>query len=392
MHKILRLLQVIFCLLCLQIPMDLEAQIKTPENEFTFAIIGDSQFNEPEKFNRLVEQVAMLHPSLIIQVGDLISGKVKDQEENRLQWERFRGQIEPFEGIPYFPVPGNHDVLDKDGKPSAEKFFQQQWGALYYSFDYRNAHFVILNSNDSVEARIGPLQTNWLIHDLKKNQNKEHIFVFFHHPIYFLKNEGELHKIFLQYGVKKVFYGHLHHYEYQEKDGISYIMTNATGKTAINIPEAGNFNHFLMATVKDDEFSFAIIPLGGVISPYKIAPEDNRLYFLKRFIFPENPLPSGKITLNAEGLYEFPLILNNPTDQDLTAFIQWETENGRWEILPGTGKEIRLEAREIDHHIPFQFKRTDKSVIETWPRCRVSIKFLTSSGKWIENEYVLEIK
>ena len=364
--------------------------LKETNNEFTFAIIGDSQFNKPETFNRIIEQVAMLNPTLVIQVGDLISGKVKDKKENRAQWERFRGQISPLGDIPYYPVPGNHDVLDKEGKPSAAPFFQEQWGSLYYSFNYKNAHFTIVNTSDSIEANIAALQMNWLTLDLKQHENKEHKFVFFHHPIYLLKNEDKLHELFLRYGVTAVFYGHLHHYEYQERDGIPYVMTNATGKTSIEVPEAGNFHHFLFATVRDDKFSFAIIEDKGVIDPKSIKPDDNRLYFLNRNIFPENPVKAESLVKNGN-TYEFSLTLNNPTKQDVTAFIQWEIPNQRWKILPSLGASAALKAGEKDHQIPFQFERVDDSEIEVWPVCVVKIPFLTSSGKWVDTEYVLTI-
>ena len=68
--------------------------LKETNNEFTFAIIGDSQFNKPETFNRIIEQVAMLNPTLVIQVGDLISGKVKDKKET------VRSSFKEVNGLP----------------------------------------------------------------------------------------------------------------------------------------------------------------------------------------------------------------------------------------------------------------------------------------------------
>lgn len=41
------------------------------------------------------------------------------------------------------PVPGNHDVYDSEGKLGGEDVYREVWGDLYYSWDYRNAHFIV---------------------------------------------------------------------------------------------------------------------------------------------------------------------------------------------------------------------------------------------------------
>ena len=36
------------------------------ENEFHFVILGDSQFHDPAKFNRIVDQTKLLMPAFVI--------------------------------------------------------------------------------------------------------------------------------------------------------------------------------------------------------------------------------------------------------------------------------------------------------------------------------------
>ena len=153
-------------------------------------------------------------------------------------------------------------------------------------------------------------------------------------------------------------------------------------------PEAGNFHHFLYATVRDDDFSFAIIEDKGVIDPKSIAPSDNKLYFLNRFIFPENPVSAESLKKRGNK-YSFTLKLSNPTEQDVNAYIQWEMPNARWQVDPSPGQVIALKSKAREVEIPFTFIRSDDSEIEEWPLCVVKIPFLTSSGKWVENSYEL---
>ena len=151
------------CLGLLIFVNNIQAQ-KAPKNEFTFAILGDSQFNKTDVFNRIVNEVALLSPSLVVQVGDLITGKLKARDTTMKQWARFKEQIKPLRNIPYYPVPGNHDVLDKKGNPLP--YYKEYWGKMYYSFNYKNAHFTILNTNDGKEAQIDEAQVAWLEKDL----------------------------------------------------------------------------------------------------------------------------------------------------------------------------------------------------------------------------------
>ncbi|MEO0472467.1 MAG: metallophosphoesterase [Bacteroidota bacterium] len=370
------------------------AQTKTADNEFSFVILGDSQFHSPEEFNEIVEEVALMNPSLVIQVGDLIHGRTEDAGELAAQWHRFKGQLSPLMNheIAYFPVPGNHDVEVRNGDntPMVEAY-QKEWGKdLYYSFDYKNAHFTVLNSIDPEGYQISEQQLAWLEKDLEAAKEQDHRLVFCHHPMYEFDNFDVIHTILLKHQVTAVFYGHRHHFESMVRDGIPYVMTNATGR-GIRIEEAGSFQHFLHATVRDDDFSFCIVKEKSVLSPAAFAPEDNRLYHLNRYLFPQNIVSPDTLARTDSG-YVFTLRLNNPTFQDVRAYVQWESPNRRWKIYPQSAAQVDMEAESTNNSLNFEFVRTDQSIIEVWPKCIVSIKFLTSNGSWVDTEYELKIE
>ena len=44
-----------------------------PDHEFTFVVLGDSQFELPNTFNRLIDEIVHLYPSFVIQVGDIVA-------------------------------------------------------------------------------------------------------------------------------------------------------------------------------------------------------------------------------------------------------------------------------------------------------------------------------
>ena len=216
--------------------------------------------------------------------------------------------------------------------------------------------------------------------------------MFFHHPIYRLKNFDRLHALFLKYKVKNVFYGHYHHYEYMERDGVQYVMTNCTGKTGTYFLESGTFPHFLLATVRDDKFSFAIIKAGSVLSPKKVYQKDNETYFLLRYGLKPKMVNFSKLKKSKDG-YEVSFMMSNPTSQDLTFYLQWDNPDGRWEVSPHQATKVFLKKKTRDHPVKFIFKRKDGSRSEgAYPACTIKTMFRTSSGVWLtpENKFKIE--
>ena len=46
-----------------------------PDHEFSFVVLGDSQFHLPNNFNQVIDEVVHLYPAFVLQVCDMISGK-----------------------------------------------------------------------------------------------------------------------------------------------------------------------------------------------------------------------------------------------------------------------------------------------------------------------------
>ena len=91
---------------------------------------------------------------------------------------------------------GNHDcfgVYTKSGvSPNdpeyGKKFFEDHFGQLYYSFDYRGVHFIVLDSigitgDRQYEGRVDAAQLTWLAADLAKVAASAPIVVVSHIPL-----------------------------------------------------------------------------------------------------------------------------------------------------------------------------------------------------------------
>ncbi|MEM8769969.1 MAG: metallophosphoesterase [Pseudomonadota bacterium] len=361
----------------------------TAANEFHFIVLGDSQFDDPATFNRTIDQVRMLQPAFVVQVGDLINGYEDDLSLIEREWARFRDQIGPLGAIPFFAVPGNHDVFNgqRAVDPRLERLFEAQWGALYYSFNYRNAAFVVLNSDSStVENGIDPEQLDWLANVLEGTQ-AEHRFVFLHRPPRFLEGADTLHELFVRHDVDYVIYGHHHHYHHELRDGVHYVMTNNSGTNAVPYPELGGFEHLLQVAVRDDEVSVASIEVDAVRPLDFVGPEDNYGFFaLARRLTGDEVVA----TAAGENRYSVELSLNNPLRQSVDVYLSCGSSDGRWSFAPRAIPVIRIDADSTDT-VSLEAAFEPGRVPESIPSCDLEVPYQSRAGTWIRFEQTVTV-
>ncbi|MHB9095920.1 MAG: purple acid phosphatase family protein [Eubacteriales bacterium] len=185
---------------------------------FKFLIFGDSQSSDKKytPWKNTLQNAYKVNPGarFFVVVGDLV-----DRGKNNTDWNAwFDGAKGVIDSIPAMVVRGNHETdrafwaaqfkLPQNGPPGAK--------GLTYSFDYRDAHFVMLDNTEENETIILNTQKEWLANDLK-NTNKRWKLVFFHKPPYYSKAKRANEYIKTAYGpildkyhVDVVFNGHDH--------------------------------------------------------------------------------------------------------------------------------------------------------------------------------------
>jgi UDP-2,3-diacylglucosamine pyrophosphatase LpxH len=354
--------------------------IPTPaQNEFHFAVLGDSQFHDPATFNRMIDDLTYIRPAFVVQVGDMIRGYSNDLTTIEAEWERFAAQIAPLGSVPFVPVPGNHDLYNAFRRSDSKlvALYEQRWGPSYRAFDYRNSHFIILNSDaPDEEERIGPDQFAWLQQNLATTA-AEHIFVFMHRPPDSLTNAEALHELLRHHPVRYVFYGHLHHYHFRERDGIGYVMTNAAADSATTQPAVGSFDHFLHVSVRDADVSFASIKADAIEAPDYASPNDN----YEMFDLIKGLAPALVELTPAQDKWLMAIPLTNPTTRDLAIYVECSATDGRWRHEPKKIPVIELEAKQ---HYELRLSWSN-SHSEMMPSCTLRVPYQTHHGDWLQH-------
>ena len=361
-------------------------------DEFHFVVLGDSQFHDAAGFNRIVDDVRLLYPAFVVQVGDMIAGYTSDLPAIADEWDRFRQQIAPLAPISFMPVPGNHDLYNasRQADPAIEQIYRETWGATYYSFSYRNSLMIILNTDPpGQEQTIDDGQWQWLRETLQQN-SREHVFVFMHRPPDTLRNAEALHELLLAHRVRYVFYGHHHHYHFDERDGIRYVMTNAAANSSLTIDAVGGFDHFLQVSVRDSIISFAVIPADSIKTPAYVHPSDNyELFSIARELTPRRVVLTELPQVNGERRWQMPIKLNNPTDRELNLYIQCTSNDDRWLFNPHALAAIKLSARASDE-ITLEASYLASRQPASSPTCEIQVPFQKRDGEWVD--YAINIE
>ncbi|MFH0930305.1 MAG: metallophosphoesterase [Candidatus Moraniibacteriota bacterium] len=231
----------------------------TDENSFSFAVLGDTQRftagNSNGNFQKATAKIKTMDPALVFAVGDLVSSCDGDSKcsAKYSDWKKIVGTLLPKT----YATQGNHDRTgdDKTDNTWRDSFafptngpsgFSEQ----VYSFDLKNSHFVVLDSDKPKEHLVNGNQRAWLEQDLTRNK-KENTFVFFHEPAYPVSSKitesldkepserNALWQILKKHNVTAVFNGHEHIVSRRKIDNIYQFVFASTDSFDHDLPKAG---------------------------------------------------------------------------------------------------------------------------------------------------------
>jgi predicted phosphodiesterase len=184
----------------------------------------------------------------VIVLGDMTNGSTKEFDPGELQeYTKLYYSIADSLTMPVKLVAGNHDVLNVPTK-QAYDFYLKNYGKLWYSFEYMNTLFIVLESNvlKNPQKMTGTVeeQMNWLTALLKDSQQKNYNnkLVFMHHSLcksaahekegYFILSgdtRKKLIQLFHDYGVRALFTGHFHRHAYERDGDLELVTITSTG-------------------------------------------------------------------------------------------------------------------------------------------------------------------
>lgn len=269
------------------------------KSKFTFALFSDLTGGERDGvFDVAIEQLRLLRPELIINVGDLIEGGTMDHGQLEREWNTFDERANRSRA-PVFYVGGNHDLTN----PDMWEVWEARYGKRYYHFVYKNALFLVLDTEDNPadfqqyiyeirlegirvgetqgwdafadteygqleerkSGRIGTQQAAYFRQVVAGHADVRWTFLLMHKPAWQRPDEENFSIIEAALADRPytVFYGHVHSYLHEQRHGQDYIRLGTTGGShAHGNPMA--IDHVTLVTVSETGADIANLRLSGI--------------------------------------------------------------------------------------------------------------------------------
>ena len=196
--------------------------------DFRFVILGDRTGEaQPGVYEEALREANSSHPRFIINVGDSVEGG--NDATIDIEWQQFFKSISPFTSSQMFFTPGNHDVWSADSARAYQQYTKQ---ALHYSFDFKQAHFTVLD--DSRSDQLAPDENAYLESDLKQHVNQPIKFVFSHRPFWLLQAllgnpDAPIQRVAEKFGVQYFIAGHIHQMLQFQVRNVRYLSLPSAG-------------------------------------------------------------------------------------------------------------------------------------------------------------------
>jgi 3',5'-cyclic-AMP phosphodiesterase len=218
-------------------------QADAAETGFTFAQVSDSHlgFNKPVNtdvagtFQEALGHVTSMEdkPAFLIHTGDITHLSTAEQFDTG-------AQLLGTTNLQVYTVPGEHDILEDNGKSYLNHYGKGTHGDGWYSFNAHGVHFIglvnVVNLQGNGLGDLGHAQLEWLEDDVKGLSASTPIVVFAHVPLWIVyqdwgwgtKDGGQALTYLKRFGSVTVLNGHIHQVMQKVEGHVAFHTARST--------------------------------------------------------------------------------------------------------------------------------------------------------------------
>jgi len=212
---------------------------------FRFVQICDPQLGfsdyarDVNSFKQAVKQINAMKPDFVVICGDLVNTA---DDQSFADFNKIKSGLR----MPCYCASGNHDIGNQP-TPESLQYYRNVIGKDYFSFEYKGAWFVFVNTQLWKEPLQGESEKHdtWFRETLKVASEKGGpIFVVGHYPLFIkepdeadeymnlpVEKRRELLDLFEQYNVVATLGGHTHRLILNDYKGIQLVNGEPVGRS-----------------------------------------------------------------------------------------------------------------------------------------------------------------
>jgi outer membrane protein assembly factor BamB/predicted phosphodiesterase len=283
---------------------------KAEQSNFTFGNIADPHVNA-----QLPDQIQEINSTGqelgFIQVSGDLTNNATDAEFNNYK------AATALSKVPVWPAVGNHEYSSGTGYANRINNYRNHVGPEWYSFDYGNRHFLVLENNGSAPF---DEQLEWAKQDLATNVGDKELVVLTHQPMNVPFGSQHIYDqygaLLEQYKAQLILVGHEHSNDVEPDSAFAgtakHIQTTSSSYSIDNSPRG-----FRYVSMTDESFE----------NPF-------RMYGAEQDLTITSPADGSSIPLDG-----FPGIQANAYDTtDAPVKAQFRIDGGNWRPLEATGE------------------------------------------------------
>jgi 3',5'-cyclic-AMP phosphodiesterase len=218
-------------------------QADAAETGFTFGQVSDSHlgFDRPVNtnvtgtFQEALGQVTSMadKPAFLIHTGDITHLSTAEQFDTG-------AQLLAATKLQTYTVPGEHDILEDNGKSYLNRYGKGTKCDGWYSFNAGGVHFIglvnVVNLQGNGLGDLGQAQLEWLEKDVKNVSSSTPIVLFAHVPLWIAyqdwgwgtKDGGQALSYLKRFGSVTVLNGHIHQVMQKVEGQVAFHTARST--------------------------------------------------------------------------------------------------------------------------------------------------------------------
>ena len=222
-------------------------------------------------------------------------------------------------GIPWYNVIGNHDInFDARSRKFANETFEATYGPSYYSYDYGQVHFIVLDNIDWLPAtpgqrgryvgRLGKKQLEWVKQDLGMIPESQMVVLFMHIPIVGMEDCQELYRMIEKRPYCISFSAHMHQHQHiflgkeqgwqGDKPHHHVVNVTVSGSWWGGVKSEKGIPHATMSDGAPNGYTFLSFDRNGYRLDFKAAGSDDQMGIRLPFSIASEKVAGTEVAVN----------------------------------------------------------------------------------------------